>query len=150
YDANGNMKTDENKGITNITYNHLNLPTQVNFGSTNNIEYLYDATGIKQAKKVTENSNETNTFYAGNYIYEEDGSGESLKFFSHPEGYIEPDDNGGYNYIYQYKDHLGNIRLSYKSSSPETASYSADFEGSSFAPWEKSVNTTSVAIVEGR
>ena len=33
---------------------------------------------------------------------------------NHPEGYSEPNTNGGYDYIYQYKDHLGNIRLSYK------------------------------------
>ena len=35
YDANGNMVSDYNKGIT-ITYNHLNLPTQVQLsnGST--------------------------------------------------------------------------------------------------------------------
>ncbi|WP_452598686.1 hypothetical protein, partial [Pontimicrobium sp. MEBiC01747] len=30
-----------------------------------------------------------------------------------PEGYIQPDNTGGFEYIYQYKDHLGNIRLSY-------------------------------------
>src|SRR5690606_34428325 len=29
YDDNGNMLSDLNKGITGITYNHLNLPTQV-------------------------------------------------------------------------------------------------------------------------
>ncbi len=33
--------------------------------------------------------------------------------YSHPEGYV--DVNGSsYSYVYQYKDHLGNIRLSYK------------------------------------
>ena len=37
----------------------------------------------------------------------------SNKFFSHPEGYVEPSTNG-FDYVYQYKDHLGNIRLSYK------------------------------------
>ena len=52
----------------------------------------------------------TTTDYAGNYIYENS----TLKFFNQPEGYIEPDGSGGYDYIYQYKDHLGNIRLSYK------------------------------------
>ena len=46
YDANGNMLTDANKGITSITYNHLNLPTQVTLGS-GNIQYIYDATGVK-------------------------------------------------------------------------------------------------------
>ncbi|NQX81070.1 MAG: hypothetical protein HRT66_03615 [Flavobacteriaceae bacterium] len=36
-----------------------------------------------------------------------------LQFFSHSEGYIEPA-NGSFEYVYQYADHLGNIRLSYK------------------------------------
>ncbi|MEX0290743.1 MAG: RHS repeat domain-containing protein [Flavobacteriaceae bacterium] len=49
------------------------------------------------------------TEYAGNYVYE----GGSLQFFNQSEGYIEPDGSGGYDYIYQHKDHLGNIRLSY-------------------------------------
>ncbi len=38
------------------------------------------------------------------------------EFFNHAEGYIEPDGSGGYDYIYQYKDHLGNIRLAYHNS----------------------------------
>ncbi|MCX2679363.1 RHS repeat-associated core domain-containing protein [Galbibacter sp. EGI 63066] len=36
-----------------------------------------------------------------------------LQFFSHAEGYVTPSGSGGYDYVYQYKDHLGNIRLSY-------------------------------------
>ena len=44
--------------------------------------------------------------------------GSSLKFFNHPEGYTEPKNPSnyasGFNYIYQYKDHLGNVRLSYQ------------------------------------
>ncbi len=32
YDSNGNMITDNNKGIGSIVYNHLNLPTKINFG----------------------------------------------------------------------------------------------------------------------
>ncbi|WP_281925798.1 RHS repeat domain-containing protein, partial [Flavobacterium collinsii] len=35
-----------------------------------------------------------------------------LKFFPTAEGYVEPQ-GSSYNYVYQYKDHLGNIRLSY-------------------------------------
>lgn len=121
YDANGNMLKDLNKGIgttsTNgITYNHLNLPIQVKFNNSNTqkIDYIYDATGVKSEKKVTQGSTITKTFYAGNYIYEKIGSGSDvLKFFSQPEGYLEPNGSGGYDYIYQYKDHLGNVRLSY-------------------------------------
>lgn len=108
YDANGNMLTDANKGIsTNISYNHLNLPTQVTF-SSGNIQYIYDATGVKLKKIV---STGTTTDYAGPYIYE----GGTLKFFSQPEGYVEPD-GSSFDYVYQYKDHLGNIRLTYADS----------------------------------
>ncbi|WP_371862954.1 RHS repeat domain-containing protein, partial [Winogradskyella haliclonae] len=115
YDANGNMLTDANKGISsNIQYNHLNLPTSVSIngnGNSGTISYIYDATGVKLEKKVTEGISNTYTYYAGNYIYDNNG----LKFFSHPEGYIEPDGTG-FNYVYQYKDHLGNIRLAYSDS----------------------------------
>ncbi len=113
YDENGNLLMDNNKGITNIAYNHLNLPTQVTFAEDKYINYIYDATGIKIEKVVTDLSNITKTKYAGNYIYEEAAGIEELKFFNQPEGYVEPDGNGGFEYIYQYKDHLGNIRLSY-------------------------------------
>jgi hypothetical protein len=48
YDDNGNMTADQNKGITNISYNHLNLPYEIVFTGTNKkINYLYDATGKK-------------------------------------------------------------------------------------------------------
>ena len=86
-------------------YNHLNLPTQVAItGGT--ISYIYDATGVKQRKIV---STGTTTDYAGNYVYEND----VLRQFSHPEGYVEPDGSGGYTYVYQYKDQVQNVRLSY-------------------------------------
>ncbi len=109
YDVNGNMKTDANKGITDVQYNYLNLPTQVSFGTTKNISYIYDASGTKLKKVVNDNGTITTTDYAGNFIYENN----VLQFFSQPEGYVEPSGSGGFNYVYQYKDHLGNIRLSY-------------------------------------
>ncbi len=117
YDANGNMTLDYNKGITNISYNHLNLPTRVDFGSGRYINYIYDAAGMKLSKFVKNSStsgDSKTTLYAGNYIYESETSGTNLKFFNHPEGYVEPNNVGGFDYIYQYKDHLGNVRLSYK------------------------------------
>nr|WP_315248061.1 DUF6443 domain-containing protein [uncultured Flavobacterium sp.] len=105
YDANGNMTLDNNKGITEIKYNHLNLPDKITFG-TGTIEYVYDANGVKQSKIVNPG---VRTDYANGFQYE-DGI---LKFFPQPEGYVEYN-NGNFNYIYQYKDHLGNVRLSYK------------------------------------
>ncbi|GAA4276820.1 DUF6443 domain-containing protein [Aquimarina mytili] len=111
YDANGNMILDRNKGISEITYNHLNLPLKVTVNSTahtGNISYIYDATGAKLKKIATEGSSATTTEYAGNYVYKNG----NLEFFNHPEGYIEKEANG-YQYVYQYKDHLDNTRLSY-------------------------------------
>jgi RHS repeat-associated protein len=115
YDANGNMLSDANKGIADISYNHLNLPTKVTITGQGSIEYVYDATGVKQSKKVSSlYGTPITTQYAGNFIYEITGvSTPKLKFFSTPEGYAEPTLKG-FNYIYQYKDHLGNVRLSYK------------------------------------
>ncbi|MEP5339990.1 MAG: RHS repeat-associated core domain-containing protein, partial [Algibacter sp.] len=117
YDLNGNMLRDSNKGInSDIQYNHLNLPTQVALAS-GTISYIYDATGVKLQKKVIETGKpDAYTYYAGNYIYQDS----ALKFFNHPEGYLEPknesDLSQGFNYVYQYKDHLGNVRLSYMDS----------------------------------
>jgi len=121
YDLNGNMVMDKNKGIgtdaiNGITYNHLNLPVTINVNNgpdEGTIAYVYDATGVK-LKKIAAGSSSGITEYAGNYIYEGTSTDMELKFFSHPEGYVEPLANGGYDYIYQYKDHLGNVRLSYK------------------------------------
>ena len=111
YDENGNMISDTNKEITSISYNHLNLPVEIVFNDdqSQKISYFYSADGVKQQKVVTDNAAVTTTDYATGYIYENG----SLKFISQSEGYIEPDGAGGYDYVYQYKDHLGNIRLSY-------------------------------------
>src|SRR5690606_13731588 len=56
-------------------------------------------------------------------------AGGELNFFPHPEGYVSvkrggrtaPDGSQGYvfNYVYNYTDHLGNIRVSY-SKDPQT------------------------------
>ena len=43
YDNNGNLIADPNKSITNIAYNHLNLPTTITF--TNN-RYFYKTTNL--------------------------------------------------------------------------------------------------------
>ena len=106
YDVNGNMYQDDNKNITNITYNHLNLPTSIDIDS-GNISYIYDATGVKLQKTISAPSNVMD--YINGYVYE---NGE-LQFLSHSEGYVSPINAGGYDYVFQYTDNLGNIRLSY-------------------------------------
>jgi RHS repeat-associated protein len=58
---------------------------------------------------VTNGAIITTTDYAGNYIYQNN----ALQMINQPEGYLEPNGQGGYDYGYQLKDHLGNIRLTF-------------------------------------
>lgn len=118
YDDNGNMLRDHNKGMTaDIEYNHLNLPTKVTMGLNKFVEYTYDAVGTRLQKKVTDGSAITYTKYANGYNYEKIGSAtEVLQFIPQSEGYIKASVNGStvsYTYVYEFKDHLGNTRLSY-------------------------------------
>ena len=41
YDANGNLKTNLDKQISNITYNHLNLPVEVSFNTGAKIRFAW-------------------------------------------------------------------------------------------------------------
>ena len=119
YDAYGNMTVDKNKGITLIKYNHLNLPTQITFGTSGNIQYIYNASGVKVRKIVTEGTSVQTTDYLSGFQY----LNNTLEFFPHAEGYVKdvtgersngsPSTTGVFRYIYNYTDHLGNIRLSY-------------------------------------
>jgi RHS repeat-associated protein len=126
YDLNGNMKTDANKGINKIVYNHLNLPTEIMFGTTGIIYYLYDATGKKMRKIVHVNNGtaDITTSYLDGFQYKND----IIQFFPTAEGYANrlnnKYENEGYkqiprgepdlfSYVYNYTDHLGNVRLSY-------------------------------------
>ncbi|RUT67889.1 DUF3380 domain-containing protein [Flavobacterium cupreum] len=120
YDANGNMTTDKNKNITAITYNHLNLPTKISFGTTGHIAYIYNASGQKTGKTVFKAgtavlppSTIITDYLRGGFQYSALNSKIfTLDFFPTAEGYVQPS-GSSYEYVYQYKDHLGNVRLSY-------------------------------------
>ncbi|WP_216351008.1 DUF6443 domain-containing protein, partial [Mucilaginibacter polytrichastri] len=122
YDAKGNMLRDYNKGITtDIKYNHLNLPTEVSIGS-NKIVYLYDAAGTKLKKTVTEVVSGTTTTVYVDYLDSFQYKGGVLQFFPTAEGYVDNTVVSGvnnYNYVFQYKDHLGSVRLSYGFQNPK-------------------------------
>jgi RHS repeat-associated protein len=121
YDGNGNMTTDENKGITGIKYNHLNLPIEIVFTGTNKkINYLYDAMGSKVMKTVTNNTEVLKTYYISGFQYTQGANDAVLQFFPHAEGYVNVTPCGDcieetkiYNYVFNYTDHLGNVRMSY-------------------------------------
>ncbi|MDX6187771.1 DUF6443 domain-containing protein [Flavobacterium sp. Fl-318] len=109
YDVNGNLITDKNKNITAITYNHLNLPKKITFGTTGSIEYIYNATGQKLEKIVNETGKPAiTTNYLESFQYKDN----ILEFFPMAEGYVKTT-NGALSYVFQYKDHLDNTRVSY-------------------------------------
>ena len=118
YDDFGNMTSDANKGITSIIYNHLNQPVKILYGSENKkIEYLYDAAGSKVKKTVTAfNSQSVLVSDVTDYLDGFQYYNTKLQFFPTAEGYVSATNLSGsvaYNYVFNYTDHLGNVRVSY-------------------------------------
>lgn len=114
YDIYGNLNLDNNKGILNIKYNHLNLPLIIDFGSLGNIKYVYNSQGIKREKQVTVGGVTTTIkYFDGGFQYLKIGSdSDVLQFFPTAEGFVNKD-GSNYKYVYNYLDHLGNVRLKY-------------------------------------
>lgn len=130
--GNGNLIADKNKKITTIIYNRLNLPTQINFGTagTKYLRFRYTATGEKLRKEVYEEGSLTSwTDYVSGFVYEQD----VLQFFPTEQGrvlspYVATGTGGSsYAYEYHYKDHLGNLRLSFRQPTG-TTTYRATME----------------------
>jgi RHS repeat-associated protein len=117
YDLNGNMYRDNNKGITNITYNYLNLPKQVNFTASNDyIKYIYDAVGVKLKKIVVKGGTPQFTEnYAGGFVYKTTENNNfsvsnDLQYIIAEKGRLLKSGTA-FNYEYYLKDHLGNTRV---------------------------------------
>ncbi|MBP1167890.1 RHS repeat-associated protein [Chryseobacterium sp. PvR013] len=107
YDVNGNLRADAAHLINKIEYNHLNLPSLIE-KQVENFEYLYSADGTKLRliHDETEINKTTVTDYLDGFQYKNG----VLQFVPTSEGYYDFLVN---RYIYNYKDHLGNVRLSY-------------------------------------
>ncbi|WP_185153143.1 RHS repeat-associated core domain-containing protein, partial [Chryseobacterium sp. 8AT] len=118
--GNGNMTKHLDKGISSIQYNFLNLPKQItqNAQVTN---YIYRADGVKVKKLFGDI--ETNYLDGFQYKTESENGGGGigvidpnevavmkLSIIPTSEGYFDALSN---QYIYNYTDHLGNVRLSY-------------------------------------
>ena len=117
YDPNGSLTSDTNKGITRILYNHLNLPWQVQFGTdADSVVFRYAANGQQVAKLAYQTGKPpVRTDYLGPYQYE----GDSLRSFPHAEGRVlrfvsALSGQVRYEREYTLKDHLGNLRLAYR------------------------------------
>ena len=104
YDSNGNLTKDLNKGISNISYNCLNLPSAVTFSDGSTIAYTYGADGTKLKTVHKTGSTTTTTDYCGNVVYENGVQ----KLLLTDEGYVTLSDG---KYHYYLKDHQGNNRV---------------------------------------
>ncbi|RXM39759.1 hypothetical protein BOQ62_10085 [Chryseobacterium sp. CH21] len=122
-DGNGNMISQPDKGILSIQYNYLNLPKQIT-QSSKITQYTYRADGVKVKKLF----GDLETDYLDGFQYKSTKPSESspggigviddpdepaeikLRIIPTSEGYYDALLN---QYIYNYTDHLGNVRLSY-------------------------------------
>jgi RHS repeat-associated protein len=101
YNDNGNMVIDPNKGLSNIKYNHINIPYSI-IKEGKSIDYIYDATGRKLANK-TDNKV---TYYFGKFVY----SNDKILYLICSDGVLNINERET-NYEYHLKDHLGNTRV---------------------------------------
>ncbi len=122
YNLNGNMTDHPDKKMK-ISYNYLNLPSYISVNEgligISNTSYTYRADGTKVSKTYSMNGSiETNYLdgfqYDNRHAYDTSASLYTipvLKFVPTSEGYYDFTEN---KYIYNYTDHLGNVRVSYK------------------------------------
>jgi RHS repeat-associated protein len=109
YDDNGNLTRDDNKGITLITYNYLNLPQEITFTGNRKLQFVYDAGGAKLRKIANNNGTETTTDYVNGTEY----INTALQRIAHTEGSVTRQTDGSYRHEYVLRDHLGNTRVTF-------------------------------------
>jgi len=123
------LTSDQNKKITTVSYNILNLPSQIQVDQKGIIKYYYDAAGNKLQKRTTEITAGVSkiavTTYIGGAVYQND----ILQFFGTPDGRVRANTaKSAWIYDYFLKDHLGNTRMmitdDYNVSSPILEAYS--------------------------
>jgi len=138
YYANGALKSDENEQITNITYNtYLNLPEEINLSDGRWIRYTYDGDGELIRTQYS----------TGEYWEYVDGSGGVPLVFKNGQPYqvSVPDgraifESGVWKLEFDYKDHLGNTRVSFK----EGSSGVVQTARTDFDPWGVRLNGTGI------
>lgn len=139
YDGNGNMIADNNKSISSITYNHLNLPSLITVAGKGSIAYTYDAGGNKLKKVTTEGTKITTTTYLSGFVYQRTSTigstADTLQFFGHEEGRVRYTPPVGataakFSYDYMVKDHLGNVRVLLTEETQQDVYVAATLEGS--------------------
>jgi len=116
YDGNGNMITDNSKGLT-TAYNILNLPYSNTLTGTSpgTVTYTYDAGGAK-LRRVSTQGTGISTDYIDGIEYDATGSNTpTITFIQTEEGRALPT-GSTYNYEYNLADYLGDTRYTFDTS----------------------------------
>jgi RHS repeat-associated protein len=147
YDANGNATSDGDAtstgGISNrktIGFNLFDLPQTVKKNGTTIATYLYDA---NSAKLHTTGSDGT-WDYDGEIIYKN----AAIELIQTEDGRAVQNGNA-YNYIYDLKDHLGNVRVSIDKYN-NTARVVQEDEYYSFGLLKRQFNNTNRFLYNGK
>lgn len=108
YDANGNVTRDANKGILNISHDHNNLPTSIDFPRSKRLEYLYDYAGNKLRQDVIQpESPPKRTDFISNLVMIDN----KPAWLNFDEGRVLLNNNVVTFTETHLKDHLGNTRV---------------------------------------
>ncbi len=92
-----------------ITYNHLNQPAEVDFGTKKTV-YTYTATGGMLKTEIYSGTTlKSSTEYCGAFVYEDN----KLSFINIPGGRIVNHQLLIAKYEYNLTDHLGNVRVTF-------------------------------------
>jgi len=109
------MKSDINKAIENISYNHHNQSSEVDLGyfdklSNRKTVYTYTATGAKLKTEIYSGTTlKSTTEYSGAFVYEDN----KLSYINIPGGRIVNNQSSINDYQYNLTDHLGNVRVTF-------------------------------------
>jgi len=144
YDGDGGLVLDNNKAVDTIVYNFLGRPQLVHMKGKGNVQYIYDAKGIRLQKLTVDSlaRRTTTTLYLNGFVYQQTdtitnpgGGVDTLQFLTHEEGRIRwafhKLTNGtikyGWEYDFYEKDHLDNPRI-LLTQEKDTAQYLASME----------------------
>lgn len=105
YNSSGELISHPDKGLSLIEYNSMGLPSSFTKGAlTTTYRYLADGVRLEKIQ------GQKRSLKLGDFHYETTSGGLTLQFVPTSEGYYDFIKNA---YIYNYVDHLGNIRVSY-------------------------------------
>ncbi len=136
YDANGNVTRDDNKQAY-YAYNTLNKVERQTVGA-GAIAYTYDASGTVVRKETTTTATK-NEYYVDGFVYEYSPGFAELRSVPTPEGraVVLPESPNQLVYEYHLRDHLGNLRVAFRTQGAEELKLTSEDPAAEEGPYPK-------------